>query len=429
LLIFLKVQKMGFSGAIKYALFFSSIPFTMEQYLVMGQLLGGTFFLLVLFALILILRNDTVHTPKDDRRYWVVCIIFVVALAATHSVSSIMLSVALLAVLIFQSVPYFRSKSYLRARLRVTSVFAIVLISLAWLAFQVPYALEAITWLLFIGIPSGVTPASERIPPSFFVELQKNALVAVRSFSVLYGADAFLLLLTFVSLVVMLKMKKRSNDVQSFIQLLGWWFLFLLVVGAFVNLGGPRSLDYERLLFPVFSGFLIFWVSNNLRGRKWIRARAVITAAIILLVILLATIELYGCQPLVPSANVVYPELPSNVPIGYVGQVTSIYQRQAIFFAENHVNGLIACDSTTYNQIIGLTGLNWSESHLVQYDPLDKSQPEQMYDYFLIHLPGKAGILAELPPARAPALILSAIYNSSIIYTNGESYMLSPGAR
>jgi hypothetical protein len=419
LLTFVIVKRMGFSkgnSILKYALFFSSIPFTAEQYLVTGTLLGGLYFLLVLSSLVLILKkNDGASEPKDDRIYWVFCAIFAIALAATHSVSSIMLSVALVAILLLQRVPYFRPKSHLQ----VAGVLAIVLIGLAWLLFQSSYALEQTVRSIFIGVPSGATPGSERIPASFFEHILRNPLSAIRSFSVLYGADAFLLLLALVSLVIMLKMKKRSNDVQGFIQLLGLWFFFLIVIGALLNLGGPRALNYERLLFPIFSGILVFWVSINSRIRKWM------PAVIFVSIILLATIELYSCQPLVPPANVIYPGLPSDIPIGYVGQVTSIYQRQAIFFAENHVNGLVACDSTTSNQIIGLTGLSWSKEHLVLYNPLGKSQQGQEYDYFLIHLPGKSGILSELPPARVPTLVLNTIYNSSIVYTNGESYMLS----
>jgi hypothetical protein len=415
LLIFVIVQKMGLSRALKYALFFSSLPFTMEQYIVMGQLLGGLLLFLVLFVLVLILKNGEAHVQKNARRYWVICIIFIVALAADHSVSSLMLSMALLAVMILQRVPNFRPKSYLL----VTGVLAIVLISLVWLMFQAGYALEQISQLIFVSVPNGTTPGSERIPAFFWEHLLRDPLSGVQSFSVLYGADAFLLLLTLISLIIMLKTKNRSNAVQSFIQLLGWWFLFLIVIGVLMNLGGPRALECERLLFPVFVGILVFWISNNPRTRKWL------PATIFTLIILLAAIELYNCQPLIPSANVMYPGLPSNIPIGYVGQVTSIYQRQAIFFAENNVNGLIACPVDTSDQMIGLTGLSFSKEHLVKDYPLYKSEQERTYDYYLIHLPGKSGILYELPPDRLPTLILDRIYNSSVVYTNGESYMLS----
>lgn len=415
LLTFVIVDKMEFARktpVVKCALFFSSIPFTTEQYLVTGSLLGSVLALLILSSLVLILR-------KNDRRYWLVCTIFVIALAAAHAVTTVILSASMLAILMLQGVPYFQLKS----RFRATAILAIVSINVAWIMYQASYALNVIAHLVFFGVPSGVTPESERIPSTFFEELRVSPLSAIKSFSVLYGADAFLLILTLVSLIILLKTQKGPNDILRFTCLLGWLFLSLIVVGALVGVGGPRVLFFAELLFPIFGGILVSWISGSLRARKWIRSA--ITTLIILSVILLATIELYSCQPLVPPANIVYPGLPSNVPIGYVGQVNSIYQRQAVFFAENHVKGLIASDSTTSDQIIGLTGLNWSAEHLVEYYPIDKSQPGQMYDYFLIHLPGKSGILSELAPVRVPSQMLDTIYNSSIVYTNGESYMLS----
>ena len=411
LLTYIIVKKMEFSqgkAILKYALFISSVPFTMEQYLVTGTLFG------ILLAF-LILSNLILMFQKSDRRYWFVCTIFIFALAASHSVTSIILAVFLLAIMSLQRVSYFRPKSYLQP----SAALAVVSISGAWLMFQAGSTLQMIVRQFFVNVPSGTTGPSQHIPASFFEHIRVNTLSAIRSFSVIYGADAFFLLLTLAGLIIMLKRRKQLNSAANFLLLFGWLALLFIVIGALLKLGGPRSLHFERLLFPVFSSALVLHISKNARARTWIRP------VIFLSIILLATIELYNCQPLVPSANVLYKELPPNVPIGYVNLVNSIYQRQMINFAENHISGRIAGDLLTRIQIVGLTEINFWVANLVWYYPLDKSQPERGYDYFAIHLPGKSGSLWEKPQIRTPSLILEAIYNSSIVYTNGESYILA----
>ena len=411
LLTYIIVEKMEFSqgkAILKYALFISSVPFTLEQYLVTGTLFGILLAFLILSSLILMFQ-------KNDRRYWFVCTIFIFALAATHSVTSVILTVSLLAIMALQRVSYFRPKSYLRA----SAAFAVASISVAWLMFPASFTIPTISRQIFVAVPSGTTPPSEYIPPGFFEHIRVNTLSAIKSFTLQYGADAFFLLLTLAGLIILLKRRKQLNSAANFLLLFGWLSLLFIVIGVLLKLGATRSMHFERLLYPVFSGVLVLHISKNARARTWIRP------VIFISITLLATIELYNCQPLVPSANVLYKDLPPDVPIGYLGQVNSIYQRQMINFAENHVNGRIACPSITKNQIIGFTRTSFWVGNLLRYYPLDKSQPEQRYDYFLIHLPGKSGTLSEKPWTRTPSLILEAICNSSIVYTNGESYILA----
>jgi hypothetical protein len=240
---------------------------------------------------------------------------------------------------------------------------------------------------------------------------------------VYYGADLFLLILTFAGLVSMLKIGKKSNDAGKFLLLFSGLALILILIGTFLKLGPTRALSFEELLFPIFSGIAVFCISKK---RLWIRP--IIFASIMLL----ATLQLYGCQPLIPSANVVHKDLPASIPIGYVNEVNSVYQRQVVNFVLNHVVGRIASDALTGNQILSVAEYNLrtikynsSIAHLMRYYPIDKSEPPQQYDVFIIHLPGKSGILEEKVKNRTPNLILQTIYNSGIVYTNGESFVLS----
>jgi len=393
---------------LKYALFFSSVPFFIEQYVVTGSVFGILMAFLILSSLTLILQ-------KKDRRYWFICAIFVFALAAAHSVTSVILAVLLLAIMALQKVSYFRPRLYLRA----STALGVASISLAWIMSQAGLTLQAIVRQIFFAVPSGTTPQSEYISSSFFEHARVNMLSALRSFSVYYGADAFFLILTLGGLIILLKRRKQLKSAANFVFLFGWVVLFFIIVGYLMKLGAPRSLHFMRLLFPVFSSVLVVYFSKKAWGRTWI------CPAILLSIILLAPIELYACQPLVPSANVLYKNLPPDVPMGYINIVNSIYQRQMIAFAENHVTGIIAATSPTADQIVGLTAVDFSDANLVRYNPFDKNQTEQRYDYFLIHPPGKSGTPAVKAELRTSSVILEAIYNSSIVYTNGESYILA----
>jgi hypothetical protein len=100
-----------------------------------------------------------------------------------------------------------------------------------------------------------------------------------------------------------------------------------------------------------------------------------------------------------------------------------------INYAQGHINtGRIACDSITQNQVLGLTDYNFYKSHIADYYPfsilIDKNTIEQKFDYFLIHLPGKSGNLGVKPEIGTREFIIEATYNSSVLYSDGESYIL-----
>ena len=392
------------TAALKYVLFVSSIPISSVNYIVAGGQFGVLLAFLILASLVMLLQ-------KNDRRYWSVFIFFVSVLAATHSSSSVLLTIFFLAIMLLQKISYFRLKSYLKA----SAAFAVASISAAWLMFPAKFTLEAIVRTILVGVPRG-SPAGGYIAPRFFELVHVDMLGAIKTILVFNGADAFLLLLTLAGLVTLLKMRKQINNTSKFLFLFEGLLLLFIPIGLSLKAGGFRVLHLARPLFPIFAGIFIFYASKR---RTWMRA--VIFSSIILL----ATLQLYSCQPLIPSANILSKDLPTNEPIVYVIDVNSIYQRQVIEFARDYVGGRIACDGVTGNQIIGLTEFDFSVAHLAGYYPLDKNQLERTYDCFLIHAPGISGGFGEQAEIRTRDLIIEAIYNSSIIYTNGESYILN----
>ena len=178
---------------------------------------------------------------------------------------------------------------------------------------------------------------------------------------------------------------------------------------------------YAELLFPIFSSVFVFSVL-----RKKARFRKLIVGVVFLLIIFSATIEFYGCQPLVPSANVLYTHLPSSVPLNNMGQVNSIYQRQMTIFAAKYLSGKVAAVFPITTQIIGLADTNFS-LNVVSYDPLDSNLTKPYYDFLLINMPGPAGNYAGNPDLslNSPSLVGNYISNQTIVYTNGESYVIA----
>jgi len=399
-----KLKFLRGTTALKYALFVSSIPISSEKYVVTGAQFGVLLTFLILTSLVILLQ-------KNDRRRWFIFIFFISVLAATHSSSSVLLTVLLLMIILLQKVSYFRLKSYLKA----SATFAAISVCVAWLMFPARFTLEAITRTIFVGVPSGVTPIAESVPSRFFELARVDMLGAIKSILVFSGAAVFLSLLTLAGLMILLKMRKEVDNTSKFLFLVGGLILLFVPIGFLLKVGAFRILHLASPLFPIFSSIFILYVGKR---RMWVRG--VIFPAIILL----ATLQLYDCQPLLPSANVLSNELPTSEPIVYVNQVNSIYQRQMIEFARDYVGGRIAGDIVTRNQIIGLTEFDFSVAHLEYYYPLDKNQLERKYDCFLIHLPGASGRFGEQAEMRTRDLILETIYNSSITYTNGESYIL-----
>jgi hypothetical protein len=389
---------------IKYALFVSSIPIGSFGYVVTGTTFGILLIFLILTILVLLLQ-------RNDRRFWFVFIFFVSALAMAHSVSSLLITVFLLAVLLIQKVPYFRLKSYLP----VPALLAAVSICTAWLLFSAKFTLEQFVRLLFFYAPSGSTPGSESIPSPFFSLINVDIFGAVRIVLITYGAEIFVLLLALGGLIVSLKKLRHVDNVSKFIVLIFGVMLLLAPVGFFMKLGGFRVLDSANILFPIFVGVLIL---NRANRRTWVRS------VILLSIMFFAFSELYPCQPIVPSANTLQKDLPPTEPIVYVTFVNSIYQRQVIGFAKSYAQGLIACDAITLNQIQGLTDADFYNSHLAWYYPLDKNLVKEQYDFFIVHIPGISGVYTEPAAIRTKDIILETVYNSSITYTNGESFVL-----
>jgi hypothetical protein len=392
---------------LKLSLFFSAIPLADTQLLVAGSLFGVPLALLSLFTLVAALQ-------KHDRRYWLLCAFFLVALAAAHSVSSFILSAIIAGVFIIQRFPRFKPKFHLRS----VTALAVVIIGLSWLMFPAYFTMQEISRDFLISVPTGSAPRAEAIAPTFIQLLQVSPFSAVETFIVFYGADIAFIILTLISLIFLLKMRRNQNAASSFLVLFTILMFFAILLGLGINIGARRGLILGRMVTPLFAGIAVYYC---VRTKKWL------IPIIIAALLLFSTVQFYNCQPMLPSANVLNKNLSSDVPIAFVTNVNSVYQRQSVSFALHYINsGRITSDSNTRNQIAGVASSDFMSVHVLNNNPLDPLDPDLSYDYYMIHFPGKAGQITESASARDPVLIGETIANNSVIYNNGESFVLVP---
>jgi len=411
----LKLISVTDSSIVKNALFISSIPVkAVMSYLVTGVLFGSLFILLILSQLIGILE-------RKSRRNWIIAIIYGFALTITHTVSSLTLTGALLS--IYLTVEFFRiRKRVFASKTFVNTIAIIAFINILWVSKEGTSMLERIieAFSPYIARISGaqVNPG-QPVPPRFF---EIGILDGLRVILVLHGADILLMFLTLIGVMVAVKRlrsKLKPGLMLLFLYLTSTWLIMIAIL-IVLRIGlqwYDRAIAMTSIIFPIFSGISLYYIDKKIRRK--------VSVFLILLTVLLATIQLYQYQPLIPSSSAFSADLPVDEPILYINNVVSIYQRQMLKFAEKSISGSmkIASDRATQTQIIGLT--DYEMTTLVWYYPLSTLSSETKFDYFLIHLPGKSGVFEEKAEMRTRSLILEAIYNSSIIYSNGESYILA----
>jgi len=420
---------------IKYAVFISSIPIMSEiSYIVSGSFFGVLLVFLFLSQFTKVLRTNS-------RKDWIVAIIFSLALVVTHSFSSTLLVIGFLTIFLANKLfRFFSARSrFFKARAFSSSLLMfLVVLNAAWFLHLMisgtvlGTSIEVIVHR-YVNAVMGLevtawTPTGFR--PRFF---ELNLIDQLRVLTVLHGADIILLLLLSSFGIIVVAKKFRLSKSLKFL------FFYLVSLGLYYPItmlfsrmqAGlieyTRILRYASVLSPIFIGIFFYYVKTRLhKGKPMILAS-------LLVLITLATVQLYGYQPLIPPSSAISADLPSDEPVVYLSWVgvNSAYQRYMIRHAEKHVGEetVIACDIITQNQIIGLADYDFSPNHLAEYYPfsrlLDDSIIEVEHDYFLIHLPGKSGAFGEKAEIRTRSLIIEAINNSSIVYSNGESYILS----
>ncbi|MCW4005724.1 MAG: hypothetical protein NWF04_03895 [Candidatus Bathyarchaeota archaeon] len=389
----------------KFVLLISAIPLSFFSYIVTGTLFGMFLAFITLYLIVSVIA-------KKDRRYWVLCIFFVIGLAAAHSVSSVVLAVILALIFVLQKVPFSR----LNRVVALPAVLTIASISASWLMFHGISTLTEIANDVFLRLGTGSGPRAEAVPDVLFSLVRVDLLAASRTVIVREGADLFALFLACVGIAFILFKRPKLADVSRFMLV----FCCLSILGVFIGLGvglGPvRFLFFVNLSAPFFIGYAVYRLH-----KKWKGFMPIVFACLIAL----ATIQVYSCDVIYPQANILYDDLPATVPIANTFTYNSAYQRAVAKFVVTYVSaGIIAADEITLNQITAVSNNTFAAEHYSsRYYPLG-DKPVQGYNFFVTHLPGKAGVFSEPAQSRSPTAIAESVQNDSVIYNNGESYVL-----
>lgn len=404
------------NSLLKYALAISSIPvMPLISYAVTGILLGALLTIMVVsqFGRTLI---------RGSRKDWIILSIYVSVLALTHLSSSITLATVMLIIYLLKK--KIGALKNLKAP-SLSTLSLIILVNFALLSLNAVYLFKKLLHQYVIAVLSVEAAAVAQPIPSRFFGL--DLVGKIRVILVSHAGDAILLLLSLMGILVTVKKENLYRSRLSFLvfyNLSVWSITLIQFAPGIGGIGFLRFVTLSLIVSPIFLSILIYYI----RGKR--ANKPILFIVILSLIMVLATIELYPYQPLIPSARVISKDLPSDEPLTYVGSVNSAYQRYMLKHAERYIQtGLIACDRVTQNQIIGLTSYNFSYNRLARYYPflrlLSDNITEKEYDYFLTHLPGKSGVFSEKAEIRTRGLILEALYNSNVLYTNGESHILA----
>jgi len=410
---------------LKYAVLVSSIPVEPTLSLVV---VGTTFGALLTISL---LSQFVRALHMNTRSYALVAIISVCALVIAHSYSVTLLAAGLLMTYLAGRSEFVKDKLKMFGsdRLYMKILLLLIVLDAAWLMFSAHAFFLSGTQIVqqWANAIFGAKPAGGSftdISWSFFGLSFANQL---RIVTVFYGGTLLSLLLTFFGILVARRIFHTSKilSFMSAMLLSVWLFFVVQIVSSSARAGlfeYGRLFDFSYIFAPIFVGVLLYYLQERLHSVK-------LNFLLCLLLVAVVVIELYGCQPLLPIANSVRSNLPSDEYIIYVGEVNSVYQRSMIVHAEKHIRtGMIACDSVTENQILGLTEYNFSQSHLWGY-PFDERGRTRLktekFDYLLIHVPGKSGSPKVAPEVGTRSFVLAVAQNSSVIYSNGESYVLA----
>jgi hypothetical protein len=413
----------GKPSLLKYAVLISSIPVRLTLSTVLVGVTFGTLLVILFFSQFV--RAFQVNARNSA----LVAMVFAFVLASAHSYSATMLAGGLL-------MTYMASRSeFVKGRLKMLKfgrsytgfLLLLIVLDAAWLVFSASVFFLNATQMMeqWMNAILGATPSSARaftdINLSFFGLSFASQL---RIVTVFYGGILLMLLMTLLGILCARRIL-RTSKILNFASavLLSMWLVFavqIILSGARAGLFEyGRLFDFSYVFAPVFVGVLLYYLQERLHSAK-------LNFVLCLLLVTFATIEVYGFQPLLPLS--VIPNVPSDQYAIYIGQVNSIYQRSMIMHTAKYVRtGIIACDRLTEVQILGLTGFNFSQTHILGKYPFDRmaNLTQEKFDYFLTRFPGKSAVLSQEPEVTNRNFVIQVCSNSSIIYSNGESFMLA----
>jgi len=392
---------------------------------VASALFGTTFALPLFFIFISIFLRQTIDA-QAPRGFSVILIIMAVALIFSHGITPLFLTVLMVftpVVLRITEIVRNKKFSFNISRYWQVAIFLVIFLSMWW-AYNADYLFNNFLVRTIESIFS-IHSSNIAIPSTFFALSfsEQLTLAFIRFYDLAIVFSLGLLGLVFYFVVFRKRCSKGVRDlylqVVSLIIATG-----LISIPFFFNLLSytfERFIVYANLLSPILIGLGLFAVYKYLgRITKRISTRNILFKVFLFVLFIPLLFVLFSPQPIVPKN-------PDNEYLVDYRSINTQYQMSMIQFAEKyHVNGsIVEADTVTSWQIFGLTGNSFYFDYIWE-DPLYMNETQA--DIILLHYSGVAGPLNEKIDYRSRINLNSFKFDlgNSIVYDNGESFMVVP---
>jgi hypothetical protein len=390
--------------------------------------LTGTGFAGPLYFCIICLILRSLLT-ENKRQYTIVLLILVFGILFSHAMTTLyLISFLVIAVLLLKFLSIRKTwvlKIYQNARVLVMGILMIFIVSFAArLTFGSGSVLQTFTNAgenFLIGHSSGLVSET-------FFKLPFSAKVVFLALT--YTTDAVIVLMGCIGVIVLfVKLRHKNRDIyEKFYMFLLCLVGAILALLAFQFLSGFSGIEYRRLIVyaMALSPFLVGLFLWHLR-RYFSRYRfgSALVVLVLFSCISVSLIQIFPCQPIVPRANVLSPDLPANEYIFDYRLVNTVYQEKMILFAEGFSSNStrVASDEVTRWQINGFA--NSTFVNRVIYDsPLIVQNLG--WNLLLLHYDGKAGPLNEKVGNRTSERLTELKDTlGNVVYDNGESFIIA----
>jgi hypothetical protein len=241
-----------------------------------------------------------------------------------------------------------------------------------------------------------------------------SLLERIRVLIVGYAQYALTLLLCIISVILIFKDRKSiMHSTRDFYYIVSIVFLFSFIsflVSAYLWVNTVhRILNYISL----FAAFLIGSFMSKLSQRN-----KIFLLTTILIFLLISTLQIYPCQPLIPKRPTLYGEY-------YVQErrfINTIYHRSLAEFIDSYDDQLsIASDGILLSQMYGF--LSSSKQKLISNENILNEETLQS-NLIALSPSTDANIIIYSYAEKYLNMFMNLTETKSIMYTNGKSYVL-----
>jgi hypothetical protein len=404
---------------------------------------GTTYAVLIISPLLLLLMawNSDLERRSNRIGFGLLSGLLLLTLIIWHAISSLLMPIAmvvsgLMALLLSSQLgKWSYRQSWIRrvgVSLTVVGAIAAVATLAYWRFVATPiwdHLMRNID-LFSTVIRAGVESEGVLIPERTFT-LQLKDLLTV--FLLYHGRDVVFLFLSAVGIAFnagsFIAALRSNSEEPRYVQLVRLFALlsaiFCLVlvmalVTGFAKHGYKRYLLYIIAMSSPIAGYGLWRMVQFLHDHLRVLPRKMILAVSVILIYIIAGLQLFPYQPMVPTAPI--PGTDGTTPLYWHHEVNTEYQRRGIGFAYFRMpeEANLFTDYRSFQQAALFFGPEAKQQF--SYTPWQSPRPA----YVLLHVPGKAGAYGEQAEYRSVEAIEARrqLQGVSTVYDNGGTFLL-----